>query len=275
MTRQPLRLLSMGRERKRKSFSFERLEDRLVFSADPVVQTTSYGSDTAAAVEATLLRELQWAALQAVNSDPSAQTFQPTALPNDPLFPYQWHIFNTGQEVGNPDLQHLFGAAGEDLNVLPVWNMLDANGNPIIGTGVLVAVIDSGVQLFHPDLAGNISPTLRFNADNGTSNVSPSLFTSEGPHGTAVAGIIGAVANNGIGGTGVAPGVTLVPIKVDGGFNPIAAFSGLDFRRVAVGDAKRRRHHEQQLRHFAGLMVRSAVKPFRSRRSFTNSCATR
>ena len=90
------------------------------------------------------------------------------------------------------------------------------NGNPIDGTGVMVAVIDTGVQLFHPDLAANISPTLRFNCDNGTNIVSPEFDEhTEGFHGTAVAGIIGAVANNGVGGTGVAPGVTLVPIKAD------------------------------------------------------------
>ena len=145
-------------------------------------------------------------------------------LPNDPYFPNQndpnqqfsqWYLFNFGQNVAQPDLQPLYGVAGQDLNVLPAWNMTDDNGHPIDGTGVTVAVIDTGVQLFHPDLAGNISPTLRFNSDNGTNNVSPNVASNEGFHGTAVAGIIGAVANNGLGGSGVAPGVTLVPIKAD------------------------------------------------------------
>ena len=73
------------------------------------------------------------------------------------------------------------------------------------GTGVCVAVIDTGVQTTHPDLAGLVVGT----AD----------FTGEGPadgygHGTHVAGIIGAVANNGVGLAGAAPGVDLLSVKV-------------------------------------------------------------
>jgi hypothetical protein len=46
----------------------------------------------------------------------------------------------------------------------------------------------------------------------GTNSANPILFDPSGFHGTAVAGLIGATANNGIGGTGVAPGVQLVPV---------------------------------------------------------------
>ena len=225
--------LANGGQRKRKSWSFERLEDRLVFSTSPFTpQVTSFSSDNPDGAALTLLDELNWAQMAAAASGSTASTtiasgasdsgaaadstspqYVFMALPNDPLFPDQWHLLNTGQEVGNPDLQHLFGVAGQDINVVPAWNMVDANGNPILGTGVKVAVIDSGVQLFHPDLAANISPTLRFNSSNGTNNVSPSLTDPLGGHGTSVAGIIAAVGNNGIGGTGIAPGATLVPIK--------------------------------------------------------------
>src|SRR4051794_25425182 len=224
-------------QRKRKSWTFERLEDRLVFSVTPYtgnalanLQSVSFSSDNPAGAALTLADELNWAQAAAAsaagqNVDPfSSVRFVTTSLPNDPYFPNpaspatpytQWHLLNIGQEVGQPDLQHLFGVASQDLNVIPAWNMVDDHGNPINGKGVKVAVIDTGVQLFHPDLAANISPTLRFNSANGTNNVSPSLLSGEGFHGTAVAGIIGAVANNGIGGAGVAPGVTIVPIKAD------------------------------------------------------------
>ena len=73
------------------------------------------------------------------------------------------------------------------------------------GTGVCVAVVDTGTQTTHPDLAGLVVGT----AD----------FTGEGPadgygHGTHVAGIVGATANNGVGVTGAAPGVDLLSVKV-------------------------------------------------------------
>lgn len=197
-------------QRKRKSWTFERLEDRFCFSAAPLeIQTINLSTDTPAGASATWLREMQWAAMQYAHAaGTEAPQLALFALPSDPMFVNQWHLLNTGQEVGDPSLQDLVGVAGEDLNVVPVWNM------GITGDGVLVAVIDSGVQLFHPDLTGNISPTLRFNALNGTNNVSPDFIDPGGFHGTAVAGVIGAVADNGEGGVGVAPGVTLVPIKL-------------------------------------------------------------
>ena len=70
--------------------------------------------------------------------------------------------------------KHLFGVAGQDINVVPVWNMTrDDGGIGYTGKGVMVAVIDTGVQIGHPDLADNISPTLRFNAITGTNNSLP------------------------------------------------------------------------------------------------------
>jgi subtilisin family serine protease len=227
--RKALGPLAKRTERKRKSWTFERLEDRLVFSVSPTIQTVSFSSDTPEGAALTLLDEMRWSQMAAASAsgqtdDASALKYVSMSLPNDPYFPNpndpnqaysQWYLLNIGQNVAQPDLQHLYGVAGQDLNVVPAWNMVDPNGNPIDGSGVKVAVIDTGVQLFHPDLAANISPTLRFNSENGTNNVSPDLLSQDGFHGTAVAGIIGAVANNGQGGTGVAPGVTLVPIRAD------------------------------------------------------------
>jgi len=71
------------------------------------------------------------------------------------------------------------------------------------GRGVRVAVIDSGVDHRHPDLAGRTAPPLD--------------LVGGGPipesHGTAVAGIIGARADNGVGTVGVAPDARLVPLR--------------------------------------------------------------
>jgi subtilisin family serine protease len=144
------------------------------------------------------------------NSGTSGVT--PLALPNDPYFANQWNLLNTGQIANdylyNPTLQPIFGVAGNDIDVAPVWDM------GITGTGVLVAVNDVGVQLDHPDLEANISPTFRLDVLGGDTNPSPNGSTATDAHGTEVAGIIAAVQNNGIGTTGVAPGATLAPVRI-------------------------------------------------------------
>jgi hypothetical protein len=75
------------------------------------------------------------------------------------------------------------------------------------GDGVTVAVIDSGIDLVHPDLLDNIHPSLAANC------IQPLLPPQDdNSHGTHVAGII-AAADNAIGVVGVAPAATLVPVK--------------------------------------------------------------
>lgn len=80
------------------------------------------------------------------------------------------------------------------------------------GTGVTVAIVDSGVDATHPDLAGAVLPGINLVNDGydpaGTGRVDPN------GHGTHVAGIVGARANNGIGIAGAAPGVQLLPVRV-------------------------------------------------------------
>jgi hypothetical protein len=72
------------------------------------------------------------------------------------------------------------------------------------GRGVSVAVVDSGVDQSHPDLAGQIDIAENF--------VDGQAYANE-QHGTAVAGIIGARADNGIGIAGVAPRATLMALR--------------------------------------------------------------
>lgn len=90
------------------------------------------------------------------------------------------------------------------------------------GANAVVAVIDSGVDLDHPDLAANVVPGRSF-LGCGTSGCgtgdwqSPAEHATGHPHGTHVAGTVAAVAGNGIGVAGVAPDATIVPVRVLGG----------------------------------------------------------
>jgi len=85
------------------------------------------------------------------------------------------------------------------------------------GSGVVVAVVDTGVAAGHPDLAGQVLPGYQKWTDSASgisydTTMDPS-FDNNG-HGTHVAGIIAALANNGVGVAGAAPGVKILPVKV-------------------------------------------------------------
>lgn len=182
---------------------------------DSGIQLISYSSDTEAGKLATLQNEIAWQQLQAALTGGDFQ-LAARSIPTDPLLQDQWHLINTGQQVGAPNFQDIFAVPGEDINVAQAWNL------GLTGEGVVVAVIDSGVEFTHPDLAANIDPNVQFDAITGDPDASPELLAIDpsGAHGTAVAGLIGAVANNGEGGTGVAPGVQLVPIRLIDLFGP-------------------------------------------------------
>ncbi|WP_428304787.1 S8 family serine peptidase [Lacipirellula sp.] len=212
--------------RQKRQFVFEPLEDRRVMADGSggtgtgwsesyirdyvLANSTALSTNTTAGAAAVLANENYWNAMIAAASPAQARTS--FSIPTDPLLANQWHLINTGQEVGSPDWQPIYGVPGNDVNVAPVWMMRGGLG--YTGAGVNVAVIDSGVQTNHPDLAANISKTIPgYNVAGSGSNANPTPNQDGGPHGTAVAGIIAAVANNGIGGTGIAPGASIIPIR--------------------------------------------------------------
>jgi subtilisin len=91
------------------------------------------------------------------------------------------------------------------------------------GAGVKVAVIDTGIDLCHPDLKANI--------EGGVNLLAKKPPADDHGHGTHVAGIIGA-ADNGFGVVGVAPGAALYAVKVlnkDGSGSLPTAIKGLDW----------------------------------------------
>lgn len=170
--------------------------------------TYSISSDTPEGALAILLNELSRQAKTAIgpSASGSAASNYTLAIPTDPLLSKQWYLINTGQSVGNPDFQAIYGTPGEDINVAPVW----AQG--LDGTGIKVVVIDEGTQTTHPDLAGNIDSSLLFDPFDFGTDADP--VGAGAAHGTAVAGIIGALASNPIGGAGIAPGVDLGAVRL-------------------------------------------------------------
>ena len=120
----------------------------------------------------------------------------------DPLFGEQWHLENTGRQRR---YWSVAGVAGEDLGML---NVLSA-GTPT-GDGIRIAIVDTGMQTCHPDLADNVEDgaSYNFNANewHNSDSTEPYLPSTMGDHGTSVAGTAAAAADNGTGGRGVAPG---------------------------------------------------------------------
>jgi subtilisin family serine protease len=77
------------------------------------------------------------------------------------------------------------------------------------GSGVTIAILDTGVNGNHPDLASNIVPG--WNVHNNTADTSDAYG-----HGTAVAGAAAMVGNNGAGSAGVAWGAKIMPVRITG-----------------------------------------------------------
>ena len=136
-----------------------------------------------------------------------------TVTPNDPEFSKQWAHANDGSNNG---------IAGADLKSTAAWDLrTDASE-------IVVAVIDSGVRFNHPDLAANMWVNPREIPGNGRDDDNNgyiddvhginAILNNGNPaddlgHGTHVAGIIGAVGNNGTGLAGVAWKVKLMALK--------------------------------------------------------------
>ena len=112
---------------------------------------------------------------------------------NDTYSARHYEMKNAGQIAG-------IGNDSNDMNVPEAWSVVNVSSN------LVVAVIDSGVDLTHSDL--NLDPGFDY---DGTGD-----GHARGSHGTAVAGNVGAIGNNSIGVLGTAPGVRIMPIYMGG-----------------------------------------------------------
>ncbi|MCM3186898.1 S8 family peptidase [Priestia megaterium] len=107
-------------------------------------------------------------------------TLSASYTPNDPFFPYQYGP----QKVQAPD----------------AWDVTTSNGN------IKIAIVDTGIQLNHPELSIKLWPGYNF--------VEGNLVPNDGNgHGTHVAGIAAALTENGLGIAGMAPSASLIPVR--------------------------------------------------------------
>src|SRR4051812_10592027 len=167
------------------------------------------------------------AALQALRDDPDVRWAQrngevraAAAGTADPYFPYQYALRNTGQPVNG-----VAGTADADMDVVEAWARST-------GTGVTVGVVDSGADLGHADLAGqlarNAGETGAGREANGLDDDGDGLVDDwqgwdfvqgdnapdDGDgHGTHVAGTIAAANGNGAGVSGVAPDARVLVLR--------------------------------------------------------------
>ncbi len=153
-------------------------------------------------------------------------------FPDDPKFNKQWPLHNTGQDGGTPDA---------DMDAPEAWDLFTGSPN------IVVAVLDTGVDYNHEDLAANIWTNPGEIPGNGIDDDGNGYtddiygwdfaYDDSDPmdihgHGTACSGVIGGVGNNGIGVSGINWNVSIMCVKVldDGGSGTTAdIINGIDY----------------------------------------------
>ena len=145
--------------------------------------------------------------IAALSKNPNVEYAEPNYLgsaasvPNDPLFgPHQWGLENTGQTIVGQA-----GTVDADVDGPKAWD--GATGRTPSGP-VKVAVLDSGIDQDHEDLSAKIVLQRNFTSSN------PGDVEDRWGHGTHVAGIVGAITNNGVGVAGGCPDCALMNGKV-------------------------------------------------------------
>jgi serine protease len=148
--------------------------------------------------------------MRSIATDPNVQYVEPDfavsvgSIPNDPYFSDQWGL------LSNLDL----GQPYAGIRVANAWNTTT-------GAGVTIALVDNGITS-HSDLNGNIfpggidftfSPSPGDGTNPGHTDTDPNPTCAVTWHGTHVAGIMGALANNNVGIAGVAPSAKVLSVR--------------------------------------------------------------
>lgn len=123
-------------------------------------------------------------------------------FPSDPRFALQWYLENRTHSLAQ-------GKFGADIRIRGAWDVTRGSEQ------IKVAVLDEGIDVNQPDLANNIARNngvaVQWDAITGTDNIT--VVATE-PHGTRVAGVIAASTDNGVGISGIAPNIKIIPIRM-------------------------------------------------------------
>lgn len=120
---------------------------------------------------------------------------------NDPLYGNQWHLESTGQNGAGVD---------EDIDVEGAWDITRGTSS------VITAVVDTGVELLHPDLVENLVQGIDVLSNDNDPKAEDGrwlIFNWYESHSTSVSGVVSARGDNGAGVSGVAPRAKVMPIR--------------------------------------------------------------
>lgn len=161
-----------------------------------------------------------------LSADPDVDVAEPnylrwvsSSVPNDTLFSQLWGLQNTGQSVNGTA-----GTAGDDIRFVSAWSMAQTSATPAV-----VAVVDTGVDFTHPDLAPNMwtnpGETPGNSVDDDANGYADDVYgydfvddlampSDSGFHGSHVAGIVAATGNNLLGVVGVNYQAQIMALRV-------------------------------------------------------------
>ncbi|XP_067665246.1 neuroendocrine convertase 1-like isoform X1 [Haliotis asinina] len=140
---------------------------------------------------------------------------------NDPMFKDQWYLRDDRKGTKGPKV---------DLHVMPVWS------RNITGRGVVVTILDDGIERNHTDLVANYDPMASTDLNGNDTDPMPRYDpTNENKHGTRCAGEVAMAANNGKCGVGVAFNANIGGVRMlDGKVTDVLEGEAIQFNHKYV-----------------------------------------